>query len=144
MTSALYTTLTPRLVVDNAADAVAFYIEVFGAVPGMKIEDADGKVLHAELDVAGLRMSITEADGSLNRSPGMLGGSPVILTLMVDDPDDIEQKVRSAGGTVIIEVADRYYGMRDGRFADPSGHVWLVTKMVEHVGEDELARRSQQ
>ena len=137
-----YTTLTPRLIVDDAEAALEFYKTVFDAVPGMMIKDDDGKVLHAELDMAGLTMSLTEADGELNQSPTTLGGSPTLLTLVTDDPDAIQRKAVAAGGTVIFEVADRFYGARDGRFSDPTGHLWLVTKMVEQLSEAEIQSRT--
>ena len=138
----MYTTLTPRLVVDDVDAALRFYQAVFDAVPGMRITDDAGNVLHAELDLAGLRMSLAQADGDLNRSPTQCGGSPVLLTLM-GDPDDIQRRALAHGGSMVVEVADRYYGMRDGRMRDPSGHHWLVTKTLQHLSEEELNRRSQ-
>lgn len=138
----MYTTLTPRLVVDDVDAALAFYQAVLEAVPGMRIEDGAGTVVHAEMDVAGLRMSLTQADGSINRSPTQLGGSAVLLTLM-GDPDALQERAVAHGGTMVFEVADRYYGMRDGRMRDPFGHLWMFTRVLEHLDEDELNRRSQ-
>jgi len=139
--SDLYTRLTPRLVVPDAEAALAFYEAVFEAKRGMMIKDADGLVVHAELDVAGLRMSLTEASPH-NSGLAELGGSPVILTLVCDDPDGIEAKAVANGATVVFAVDDRYYGTRDGRFVDPAGHVWLVTKMLEEHSAEEIQRRS--
>jgi len=136
----MYTTLTPRLVVDDVDAALTFYAAVLGAVPGMRIEDGSGAVVHAEIDVAGLRMSLTQADGSLNQSPPQLGGSPVLLTLM-GDPDALQERALANGGTMLIPVEDRPYGMRDGRMQDPFGHLWLFTKTLEHLDEEELLRR---
>ncbi len=134
----LYTTLTPRLVVRNAREAQAFLVDALGATPGMVLEDPSGRVVHAELDVAGLRMSLTESDGSEARDPLELGGTPVVLMLMCDDPDEIVARAVQAGATTIHPVADRPYGMRDGRFRDPFGHEWMVTKTLRHLTEEEL------
>ena len=65
--------------------------------PGMRIATPEGHVVHAELDVAGLRMSVTE-EGS---NPHDLGGSPVILNLMCDDPDALAEAFVANGGKVI-------------------------------------------
>ncbi len=138
----IYTTLTPRLVVADATKALAFYTAVFDAVPGMKIRDSSGRVVHAEMDMGGLRMSLSESDGEINRDPQDLGGSSVLLTLMCKDPDAIEARAENNGATVIFAVADRYYGMRDGRFRDPFGHLWMVTRKVTDYSEEELQERT--
>lgn len=136
--SELYTRLTPRLVVPDAEAALAFYAKALGAVPGMCLRTPDGTVVHAELDVAGLRMSLTE-DGSGGAStPGGLGGSSVLLTLHGVDPDAVQAAFVEAGGEVVFPVADRPYGMRDGRLRDVAGHLWLVSRTLVDLDEDAL------
>lgn len=136
----MYTTLTPRLVVADVDAAIAFYAAVLGARAGLRLTDADGRVLHAEIDVAGLRMSLTQSGP--DPDPDTLGGSPVFLTLLCD-PDDVQARGLAHGATMIHPVADRYYGMRDGRMRDPFGHLWLITKVLDHIEADELQRRSE-
>jgi len=137
----LYTKLTPRLVVADAKAAIRFYQAVFDAEPVMTLDTPEGRVIHAEIDIGGMRLSLTESDGQTNRDPEQLGSSPVLLMWMCDDPDAVEARARRAGGTVIFPVDDRFYGMRDGRFADPSGHLWMVTKPSAKLSADELQRR---
>ncbi|MEM9691319.1 MAG: VOC family protein [Myxococcota bacterium] len=136
----LYTTFTPRLVVDDAAVATKFYRAVLGATERMCLRGPDGRVLHLELECAGLVFSLTEASAD-DPSPLSLGGSPVILMLMDDDPDGVFRRAEAAGARIIHPVEDRPYGMRDGRFADPAGHVWIVTRVAEHLDPAELQRR---
>ncbi|MEO1483242.1 MAG: VOC family protein [Myxococcota bacterium] len=138
----LYTTLTPRLIVQNAETALAFYEQVFAAKRGMCISTPSGQVVHAELDLGGLRMSVTEADGEHNRDPESLGGSAVILTWLCDDADALMARAKAAGAETVFPVEDRYYGMRDGRFRDPNGHLWLVTQPLEHLSPEELQKRT--
>ncbi|MDF2829470.1 MAG: Glyoxalase/bleomycin resistance protein/dioxygenase, partial [Mycobacterium sp.] len=45
-----YTSLTPFLVVDGAAEAIDFYVSVFGATVLEKMDGSNGTVAHAELD----------------------------------------------------------------------------------------------
>ncbi len=136
----MYFGLTPRLVVHDVDAALSFYAAVFDAVPGMRIATDDGQVVHAELDIAGLRMSLTQS-GPDGPGPLDLGGSPVLLHLMCD-PDAVSARAVEAGATMVFEVADRYYGMRDGRLRDPFGHLWLIAKTLEHLSEEELQRRT--
>ncbi|MEM6927952.1 MAG: VOC family protein [Myxococcota bacterium] len=138
--AAVYTTLTPRLVVRDARAAVAFYRDVLGAEPGMVIEEA-GRVVHAEMVVAGMQMSVTESDGAYAKDPQHLGATPVVMMLVCDDPDAVAARAVGHGGTMVFEVDDRPYGMRDGRFRDPQGHEWMVTKMLEDLSAEELQRR---
>ena len=99
-----------------------------------------GSVAHAELDMGGVRLSLTESDRKDNRSPGELGGSPVNLTWVCDDPDEVERRAIAAGGTVHFPVEDRFYGMRDGRFEDIAGHLWIVSKPLAQMSPDELEK----
>ena len=137
----LYTTLTPRLVVSSAEDALAYYGAVFNAVTQMMIRDPQGNVVHAEFDIEGLRLSLTESDGDSARDPLQLGGTATIMMYHCDDPDAVAARATAEGGIMIFEVADRPYGMRDGRFQDPFGHQWMVTKTLEHLSEEELHDR---
>lgn len=140
--SSSYTTLTPRLVVRSATEALETYEQVLGAVPGMVIRAPGGSVVHAEMTVAGLQMSLTESDGSDHaRDPRHLGGTPVILNLMADDPDAVAARAVDHGWRVIFPIEDRDYGMRDGRLEDPMGHQWIVTKVREHLSAEELQAR---
>ena len=48
------------------------------------------------------------------------------------------------GGETIVEIADRPYGKREGRIADPSGHLWILSKTIEDLDADEIRRRLKQ
>jgi PhnB protein len=50
----------------------------------------------------------------------------VRILLQVEDVDALTSQAVAAGATMLIPVADRDYGYRDGRLADPYGHVWIV------------------
>lgn len=140
----LFTRLTPRLVVRDVRAALDFYRDALEAVPGMVIEDSSGQVVHAEMEVAGLQMSLTESDGQRAKDPAQLGATPVVLMLMCDDPDAVADRAAAHGATIVFAVSDQPYGMRDGRFRDPFGHEWMVTKVLEHLSEDELQRRTRE
>ena len=94
----LYTTLTPRLVVDHAERAAAFYAEVFGATQRMCLRGPDQRVLHLELECAGLVFSLTSL-GPDAPGPRELGGSPVVLMLVDPDPDAVFARAEAAPTT---------------------------------------------
>lgn len=132
------TPITPRLVVADARAAQQFYQRAFGAQIGMCLTASDDSVVHAEVTLAGADFSLTEP--GTNRDPRSLGDTPVILVLVVDDPDAVQQAVVDAGGEVVFPVADQFYGKREGRVRDPFGHEWMLSALSEDLDEAELQK----
>jgi hypothetical protein len=60
---------------------------------------------------------------------------------MVEDPDATVAKAEKAGATVVFPVADQFYGFRAGRFQDPFGHLWIVSKVLEELSPKEMQKR---
>lgn len=133
--------LFTRLVVDDAAAALDFYAAAFGATELVRFAEPSGKIVHAEFQVGEDIVSLTDADGDLNRSPSALGGSGVLLTLVVDDADRVGAAMQAAGAEVVIPIADHYYGRRDGRLRDPFGHLWIISQDGDDLAADEIQRR---
>jgi PhnB protein len=135
-------TLTPRLVIKSAARAIDVYGRVFGARVLEKFALEDGSIVHAALAIGDGVLAITdEAPQFNNVSPEALGGTAVLLQLAVDDPDAVAERLVAEGGRVIFPVADQFYGKREGRVADPFGHVWQLSKELEKLTEKEIQRR---
>jgi PhnB protein len=121
-------TLTPKLIVRGAADAIAFYVEVFGAREQERYED-DGRIVNATLTLGKSSFALADETPQWhNHAPVSLGGTPVILTLDVKDPDAVCARAVARGAKVIFPVADQSYGHRAGRIQDPFGHVWILDK----------------
>ena len=139
-----YPQVTPYLCIDGAAEAIEFYREVLGATERMRMGGPDGKVGHAELQIgSGLVMLADEFPDMGQRSPKALGGSPVTVSLYVEDVDAVFARALGAGATEVRPVADQFYGDRVGGFRDPWGHVWSVATHVEDVSPEEMARRAE-
>ncbi|MDN5915865.1 MAG: VOC family protein [Pseudonocardia sp.] len=132
--------LYPRLVVDGADDAIAFYGHAFGAELVERYTDPDGRVVHALLRAGPAIWAIKDADG-FDPAPAA-GGTAVILALYVTDPDSVAGAIVGGGGTVIFEVDDHPYGERGGRLADPFGHVWMIAARTEDLTPDEIQTRT--
>jgi PhnB protein len=123
--------LTPRLVVSDAARAIAFYAEAFGAKELERHADNSGHVVHAELAIGDLKFTLTEEKRDWhNVAPTSLKGSPVLLTLGVDNADAVGKKMERAGAKVVFPIDDHGYGFRDGRLVDPFGHYWIVSQAL--------------
>jgi PhnB protein len=138
-----YPQLTPYICVDNAAKAIEFYKEVFGAQERMRMPGPDGKIGHAELQIgSGLLMLSDEHPEFGARSPRMIGGTPATLSLYIEDVDAVFRKALDAGAKQLRPVENQFYGDRSGQFEDPFGHKWSVATHIEDVAPDEMERRA--
>jgi PhnB protein len=137
-----YPRLSPYLCVDGAAAAIDFYSDVLGATERMRLPAPDGKVAHAELGFGDAVVMLSDEFPEMGvHSPRSVGGSPVTLSLYVDDVDATYERALAAGATSLRPVADQFYGDRSGQFTDPFGHRWSIASRVENVPPEEMARR---
>ena len=139
-----YPQLTPYICVDNANQAIEFYKKVFGAKERMRMPSPGGKIGHAELQIGdGVLMLSDEHPEFGAVSPRSVGGTPVTLSLYVDDVDSVFKKAISSGAKSLRDVRDEFYGDRTGQFQDPFGHKWSVATHVEDVSPQEMERRAE-
>lgn len=138
-----YPRLSPYLIVDGAADAIAFYTSVLGAELRGDVMDAPGgKIGHAELQFGdSLVMLADEFEDMGALAPTTVGGTSVTLMVYVEDVDDVFARALAAGATELRGVRDEFYGDRAGTFKDAWGHQWTVATHVEDVTPDEMAER---
>jgi PhnB protein len=128
-TTTRITTVTPRLVVHDAAAAIDFYARALGAAEEERHEH-DGKVVHALVLIDDQPIALKDAD-DVDPSPRSLGGSPVILSVDVPDARAVADRMIEAGARVVFAVDDHGYGYLDGRVEDPFGHLWLLSQRLE-------------
>lgn len=139
--SQIATRLQLRLVVDDAAAALDFYVAALGGKELARYAEPSGTIVHAEVEVGESVFSLTQADGGVNRSANELGGSPVLCHLQVPDADARAEAMVANGATVLIPVSDQYYGSRDGRLRDPFGHLWLLSQPLGDLSPEEIQAR---
>jgi uncharacterized glyoxalase superfamily protein PhnB len=137
-------TITPYLIVRDAAKAIAFYKKAFGAEEIMAMPGPDGKgVMHAEIRIGDSMVMLTDENPAWEaKSPQSYGGTPVSLHLYVSDVDASFKRAVDAGAQVRMPIADMFWGDRYGKITDPFGHQWGLATHVEDVAPDELARRA--
>ena len=139
--SAALQPITSALAFRNAVGAIDFYTRAFGARELMRLTMPDGTIAHAELDIAGGTLSLSEEDPKYNATPETLGGTSVVLQLYVADVDAFVARAVDAGAQVVIAVADQFYGDRSGRLKDPYGYLWIVSTRKEDLSTAEMQRR---
>ena len=139
-----YPRVTPYLCVDGASAAIDFYSAVFGATERMRMPAPDGKVAHAELQFGDSVVALSDEYPELDaRSPKAFGGSPVTMSVYVEDVDAVFERALKAGAKALRPVEDQFYGDRSGQFEDPFGHRWSVGTHIEDVSPEEMAKRAQ-
>jgi PhnB protein len=138
-----YPRVSAYLAVDGAAEAITFYQTVFGGKERMRIPAPGGKIGHAEVAIGdSLLMLSDEAPEMGVRGPKAYGGTPVTLSVYVEDADAAFDRAVKLGAKVLRPVATQFYGDRSGQFEDPFGHRWSVASHVEDVSPEEMARRA--
>jgi PhnB protein len=140
-----YPRVTPYLIVHGADAAIRFYSTVLGATERGRLAGPDGKVGHAELALGdSLIMLADEFPDMGQRSPKAIGGSPVTISVYVEDVDAVFERALQEGATSLRAVETQFYGDRAGQFEDPFGHRWSVATHVEDISPEEMAKRAEQ
>ena len=135
-------TITPHLIVRDAAKAIDFYQRAFGAEASGVHRTPDGKIMHAELKIGDSYLMLNDEFPEMKIcSPATLGGSPVTIHLYVEDVDALFNQAVGAGATATMPVMDQFWGDRYGKVCDPFGHNWSIATHKEDVNTEELTRR---
>jgi PhnB protein len=138
-----YSTITPYLAVDDAAGAIEYYKNAFGAKERVRMDAPEGKIGHAELEIGDSLVMLSDAlSQSTSRPPTEIGGTSGSIFMYVADVDAVVERAVEAGATVTMEVADQFWGDRFGTVQDPFGHVWSIATHVEDVPPEEMEERA--
>ncbi len=117
-------TVTPYLIVADAARALEFYEEAFGVEVTERNTDANGRIMHAEIKIGDSMVMLGEHNEVSQQTSGRF--PPVSIYLYVSDVDALAKRAISAGATEVSPVKDQDYGNREGGIKDPFGIVWWV------------------
>ncbi len=131
-----YHTVTPFIVAQGTAKLIEFVKQAFGAEEIDRMAAPDGTVLHAEVRIGDSIIMLGEAQGEWKPMPAT-------LYLYVKDVDATYARALRAGATSMKEVADQFYGDRNGTVRDAWGNVWSIGTHIEDVTPDEMRRRAQ-
>jgi len=139
-----YHTLTPNLVVQNAAGAIDFYKKVFGATEVERFPGPDGKIMHAELKIGDSTIFVNDSMGKLAPPADPGASNPTYLHVYVPDADTIFNRALSAGARADMPLQNMFWGDRYGKITDPFGQQWGIATHVEDVAPEDLPRRQQE
>ena len=130
------------LCVKDAARAIDFYVQAFGAREKFRLTEPSGRIGHAELGFGAVTLMLSDEFpeyGILGPQPG--AATPFSIHLHVDDADAMIARAVAAGATLEREPQDEFYGERSGAVRCPFGHRWMIGHQVEDVAPEEMQRR---
>jgi PhnB protein len=137
-----YPQVTPYLSVDGAAEAIEFYEKVLGTKERMRLPGPDGKLGHAEIELGDSVIMLADENPEMGvLGPKAIGGTPVTISVYVEDVDGVFEAATAAGAKSVREPENQFYGDRNAQFEDPFGHRWSVATHVEDVPADEMEKR---
>ena len=139
-----YNSITPYLIVNDAARAIDYYKKVFGATEVLRMPGPNGKIGHAELKIGNSHIMLADENpqvGQGHTSATSIGASPVSLYVYLPDVDRVVEKAKTEGGKILKPVQDQFYGDRSGFIQDPFGHLWSVATHVEDVAPKDMEER---
>ena len=137
-----YHTVTPYLIIKNAAAAIEFYKKAFNAIEMARMPAPNGMIGHAELKIGDSMIMLADEFPEMDaKGPETFGGSPMSIMLYVEEADKIFQQAIDAGAKILRPLENKFYGDRSGQITDPFGYVWSIATHVEDVTPAEMERR---
>ncbi len=132
----------PYLRVRNAASAIEFYKQVFGAIESYRLTEPSGRIGHAELKFGPLTVMLSDEypEHGIN-SLAVWGGAGSMLHLHVADVDAMTERAVKLGAKLLMAPQDQFYGERGSKILDPYGHEWMLGQEIEQVSPEEMQRR---
>jgi PhnB protein len=140
-----YNTISTYLAVEDAARAIDFYKQAFGATERGRMDGPDGKIAHAEIQFGdSVVMFSDQFEQSTCKPPKELGGTSAAMFVYVDDVDAFVDRAVEAGATVVSPVEDMFWGDRFGKLSDPFGHEWQIATHKEDLSNEEIMERGKE
>lgn len=119
-----YRTVTPYLVVPDAAAEIRFLAAAFGATEKDVSRHPDGSVMHAEL-------TIGDSLVMLGQSSAQWPPKAAAIYLWIRDVDATYAQALAAGATSESAPDDKPYGHRNAGVIDPNGITWWLGAPVK-------------
>jgi PhnB protein len=133
-------TITPHIVVSDAAAAADWYKQVLGAEERSRIEVPGGKLMQVELWFGDSAVMLADEFPDLGvLSPLSVGGAATVLHLYTNDVDALWKRAVDAGAEVRQPLQDVFWGERYGQITDPFGHRWGLAQHLRSVPREEIA-----
>ena len=140
-----YHSVTPAIIVRDAAKAIDFYQRAFGAEEVSRMSGPDGSVMHAEIRIGDSLVMLGEENEQWGtRSPLSTNGNPGSLHIYVPDVDSAFDRALRAGATVRYPLENAFWGDRYGKVSDPFGHEWGIATRVKEMSPEEMKQAGEE
>jgi PhnB protein len=137
--------ISAHIVVPDAAAAADWYAKAFGAEEQSRIPLPGGKVMTVELRFGDSLVHVASEFPDFGiLSPLAIGGTATVLQIDTDDADAAWARALEAGAEVHHELADQFWGERQGQLTDPFGHRWNIAQRIRDVPHDEVVASAAQ
>jgi PhnB protein len=132
-------TITPHIVVRDAARAADWYVQALGAEERSRIPVPNGRYMQIELRWGDSAVMIADEFPEMGvLSPLSIGGQTGALAIHTDDVEALWQRAVEAGAEIFLPLQDVFWGDRHGEIIDPFGHKWALAQHVRDVPADEI------
>jgi uncharacterized glyoxalase superfamily protein PhnB len=132
----------PYVCVKDAAKAIEFYKEAFGAREKFRLTEPNGRIGHAEIEIGPACVMLSDEFPEY----GIAAAKPseprsFQIHIHVDDADAFIARAKQLGAEVVREAKDQLYGERSGTVLDPFGLQWNIGHQLEEVSPRETQQR---
>jgi PhnB protein len=137
-------TVTPYLILKDAASLIEFYKKAFGAEELFRKAMPDGKVMHARLKIGDSPFMVSDEfpNSPCGASPATVGNTTALLHIYVPDVDAaFDKAVKAGAAAVVMPPTDMFWGERYCQLKDPSGHLWSLSTVKEILTPEQQDER---
>jgi PhnB protein len=130
-TSAIPVGVYPYLTVKGGRAAIDFYTKAFGAKEEYcNVAEDKARIMHARIRVNGAAILLSDDFPEFRGGVAAPPPGGVTIHLEVDNADTWWKRAVDAGSTIIMPLADQFWGDRYGQLADPFGHKWSIASPI--------------
>lgn len=136
-------TVTPHLIIKDAAKAIDFYKKAFGAEELVRMPMPDGRLMHGCIQIGDSPIMLCDEfpEHGCGKSPQSLGEAHATMHINVEDVDAAFKKAVDAGATVVMPPQDMFWGARYGIVKDPFGQPWSIATQKEDLTPEQIKER---
>ncbi len=135
--------MTPSLTLKDTRKAIEFYKKAFGA----KVLDTFASpigpgTMHATIQIGNSIVMMGDENPKC-QSAESLGGSPASFFIYVTNADQAFKQAVDTGATVVMPVADTFWGDRAGSLKDPFGYSWMIATHKEDLNQEQIRKNAE-
>jgi uncharacterized glyoxalase superfamily protein PhnB len=138
-----YHTVTASFTFKDSQKALDFYAKAFAAADAQVFSNPSGRgIMHATVRIGDtILMMGDEMPGAQGcQSAETLGGSPVSFYVYVRDADAAFNRAVAAGASVVMPVAEMFWGDRCGTVRDPFGLQWMIATHTQDLTPEQVQK----